>query len=1493
MKWKTRYIRYKKITRRLSRFLVIFFGLVLISGYLVFKSSVVQTKLTNQIGSVLSERTNAKISVEKVDFKPFKTFVLNGLLILDHHDDTLLYAEDFYIEINDYDLDKRLVELELLELNEADFNIKKYKGEQKTNLKYFLAGLIKKKKKKRREWSVYIEDLGLEELKFTYEDENKPTQNNKVDFKHLELNHVNADFNDVVYHEGLLSVNSELLSFKEKSGFEVIGLQGNMMMDKNRLVFKNFELETPNSDVNGEIKMEYEDFNAFKHFNTDVTFLGEFEETTVDGGDIAYFAPKIKGIDRKIEFKGDISGTIVDLKADELFFSYGRNTKFEGNISIKGLPNSKTAIIQAEVRDLETYEYDLKSIPLPPFGSGKTLKTPKWVANMGKMGFQGRFSGIASHFEAFGLVQTVAGDIRTDVSFKRDSNNVTQIIGKVNSKSFDLGKTLGRKSLGVISVSGELDALAKERGYALKFFGDIPRFEFMDYAYSNIKMDGEIRDRVFSGELLVNDSNLLLDFDGEIDFSNPKRQRYDFVADLKRANLNEINWVNKDSAAQVSGKVNIGLTGNNIEDMNGILRVDDIVWKESGKEYKLDSLKLRSIKQKDREMIILNSDWFMGKIEGSYNLKEIYPTIINVFSKEIPSIVKAYPLNKNHKGGNKFRLMFKVYNYEMIHELFTPNFNVSENSRFSGRFDDDTQSYLVQFASDSIQLKNRRIDGLKIYSKNKSDKLNLNAKCKFIQLFDTVGLHNIKLQANIDSNILDYQVGYKNISGFDNYGDVNGEIDLNDLSKIKTHFNETKFVYRDTVWSIDTNNSIVIAGNNIKVNNLKLSSVGQYLSVDGTASPASRDFLKVNMNGLELGTFKYFWDRLKLDIVGDATGEILFRGVFGNPVFTSKLAVHRLRLNDQVFGKVDLSADFVPTERKIELELLVREAKGLTHDKKLKITGGYHPFDNKRLDLHASLRRMKVKFLEKYFEGVFSEFEGGETTGELDIVGNLKHPEMKGRAKIINLNLKVDYLNVKYAIKNQEVIFKKDTMIFENFVVGHNKWVESKARVNGVVTHTGFKKFMYNIDHLDLSNFYCLNTTANENQTYYGQAFVEGLVNLTGDGVTNYIGGNVSTVSYEGSGNSGVSNLTMPLDQTEELELSEFVRFINLSDTLKHKKSQLSEVPNLTGLELDFNFKINREALVSIIFDPAVGDEIKANGHGSIGMEVNSDGTFRMYGDFEIDEGDYYFTLQRIIGRKFIVKPGSKMSWDGDPLDATINMHTYYRSRANLIDLVDSSQVVNYEDLNELFNKRIAVNTDLFLKGSLWKPNIDIGITLPNGTPEENNHLESYIIGEDEINRQAFTLLLASHFIPPVGSEDLREDGINQGLQVIEGQLNNALSNIWDNVDLGVDYNTTTDDKLKDEIRLLAGFQYKKFTVRTDYDINRQVGDIEADFKITNNFRAKAYHKITKDEELGVGSTAPTNTSGLGVSYQKSFNSFKALFRRKKKVKPDPKKVAK
>ena len=113
------------------------------------------------------------------------------------------------------------------------------------------------------------------------------------------------------------------------------------------------------------------------------------------------------------------------------------------------------------------------------------------------------------------------------------------------------------------------------------------------------------------------------------------------------------------------------------------------------------------------------------------------------------------------------------------------------------------------------------------------------------------------------------------------------------------------------------------------------------------------------------------------------------------------------------------------------------------------------------------------------------------------------------------------------------------------------------------------------------------------------------------------------------------TTLELPLDEAKDLEISEFASFVNLSET-KTNDLAPSEKFNVSGLDLDFNFKINPESNVRILFDPAVGDEINARGNGSIGMMINSNGKFNMYGDFSVTRGNYFFTLQNIIGKKWI-----------------------------------------------------------------------------------------------------------------------------------------------------------------------------------------------------------------------------------------------------------------
>lgn len=1489
MLWKTRYIRFKRYSRRLTKFFTYTTILLLLLLYSIFQSSYVQTYITQKIGGYLSEKTNTEITIQGVDFHPFDTFILNGLLIKDHKKDTLLYAEDFYFEVNDYDIEKNIYQLDLIELSNSYLNICKYKGDTSSNLSLFINQLVPKNSDltTTNPINIYVEDIALENLKVRNWDESSEALNNEIDYNNLLVSHINLDANAFVFKKDLIGINLEQLEFQERSGLNVLGMQAQLLMDNKNLVLKYFEFETNETDINGAITLSYNGYKDFSSFNTKVSLKGVFEETLISSNDLAYFVPNLKKFNQNVSFKGEITGIVDELNARNLNLNYGEKTRFSGDIKFTGLTTTNSPVINAEINYLKTINKDILNIPTYPFEKGEKIKLPNWMKNLTDLNFKGKFDGPISNFHASGKLQSNVGDIDADVHLNADTNKRTHITGNVNTKKFQLGKLLGNKDFGAVSMNGDVDALAQLENNRLVFSGEIPLLQYKSYTYSNIKMDGTIKNKIFGGELFIKDPNLDLDFNGQIDFSQPNKQKLNFQAVLNKVNLNKVNWLDRDSSCSVSGRFNVNLTGKNIEDLNGEINIDSIAWHELGDTNLIKNINLRTIKQAAREMMILNSDIMIGKIEGNYNLKEIYPTIINVISPEIPSLVTAVKLPANYRGGNKFSVMMKLKDYSFIQNLFTPEFNIANNTKMSSRFNDADKSFVIHLASDSINFNKKIAKSLKLYANNRDSVLKIQSTTEYVELFDGLGLDNLNLHANIDNNLLNYDFNYKNHGSIDTKGEFSGNLNLQNLDTLNLTFKESSITYRGAQWIVDTTAFVNISGQYIDINHLQFKSNNQAFRIDGIASTNQKDGLSIAMKDFELEGLQYFWDLINIDLAGKATGRFSINGTFGEQLISTQLKIKGMDLNNQSFGDVLARTKFDNSSGIMDVDFSIQNK--LNDNKNLRLEGQYHPFDKGKLNLTATFNNTQLKFLERYFEGVFSEFSPSTTIrGELDIQGYISNPEIYGNLQIFRMEMKVDYLNVVYAVDAQKLYFDKDLIKFKDFTLSHNKYAKSKARINGTVNHNGFKNITYRLDSVFLENFFCLNTTINNNSTYYGTAFVNGLLDLRGDGKTNFIKGNVATAKYKDNQFSAVTELILPLDQTEELEMSEFVSFVNLSDTNTTKRL-IEEDFDLSGLELDLNFELNNDANVRIIFDPVVGEEITATGHGDIGMQISPAGKFSMYGDYVINKGSYYFTLQNIIAKRFNVEPGSSMTWDGDPLNGQIAMKTYYRSRANLINLIDSNQVGDFNTFAAQYDNRIPVNTNLGLFGSLWKPEIRIGISLPSGSPEEINFLQSTIVGEDEINRQAFSLLLTNQFLPPnsgMGAIVSDKAGINNGMQFVEGQINNALSSIVPNLDLGVDYNDVAEGQngenlSKDELRLLAGYKYKNLSVRTDFDINNQVGDIEAEFKITDELRAKAYHKTTNDANAINNQT--TTTYGLGAAYQKSFDSIKEFFRRKEK----------
>ena len=99
---------------------------------------------------------------------------------------------------------------------------------------------------------------------------------------------------------------------------------------------------------------------------------------------------------------------------------------------------------------------------------------------------------------------------------------------------------------------------------------------------------------------------------------------------------------------------------------------------------------------------------------------------------------------------------------------------------------------------------------------------------------------------------------------------------------------------------------------------------------------------------------------------------------------------------------------------------------------------------------------------------------------------------------------------------------------------------------------------------------------------------------------------------------------------------------------------------------LDLQFESQIPMTVELIFDPITGDQISANGLGNIRIQLQ-DETFSVFGQFDIQDGEYNFVSGDIFTRTFELIPGGILRWDGDPIDAKLNVQALYEGRQTSI----------------------------------------------------------------------------------------------------------------------------------------------------------------------------------------------------------------------------------
>jgi len=356
--------------------------------------------------------------------------------------------------------------------------------------------------------------------------------------------------------------------------------------------------------------------------------------------------------------------------------------------------------------------------------------------------------------------------------------------------------------------------------------------------------------------------------------------------------------------------------------------------------------------------------------------------------------------------------------------------------------------------------------------------------------------------------------------------------------------------------------------------------------------------------------------------------------------------------------------------------------------------------------------------------------------------------------------------------------------------------------------------------------------------------------------------------------------LYIPLSNPEEVSQSGFINFIQKDSLLLLTNQNTNE---FSGIELELDISATNDAEVQLIFDSKIGDIIKGRGNGNLKMNIDRLGNFKMFGNLQVESGDYLFTLQNLINKKFIILPGGTIKWNGDPYDALVDLEGVYKLRASLYDLIKDSTLT----------QRVPVEVHLKLKEKLFNPTLDFDVIVPDVEPTAQALLNRYISTDQEKSTQTMSLLVLNRFSQANDIENQNTNNSTNAIgsnaaELLSQQLSVWASQISNAFNLGVNYRAA-DAFSQEEYELELSTRLWNDRINIDGNLglsdNKRnttsgiVGDFNAEVKVSKDgrFRFKVFNKTINNILSDYNSPY---TQGIGILYRKEFENLGELFRK-------------
>lgn len=1477
-------------------------GMAILLSFLIFLFILinlppVQSTLARKATIWLTQKTGDHISLKEISINPFTGIHLRHLALLDSTGTPMLVVNRMNARISFGQLLFGKYTFHRIFIDSADFRLIEHPKQDNYAFLQFIQKLSSgDTTPSQKPFVLKIRHATIQHLHFQLKDENQPpddTTSHTINYSDIEMNHGEVSLRNFKITGDSITFHLDNLTAHEKSGLWIRKMRSHVTISGKVFSFDNTLLKTNHSVLQMDFAMLADGWEDYSAFIDSVKLVGNFKPSKLDMSDIGYFAGVMFRMKDRIHISGGhIEGPLTDLDGTNLDIRYGKSTRFRGDIAMRGLPEFYQTEIHARIKQFSTSVKDLKQFVLPQ--EDAHIPVPEEIDSAEKFHIKGTFDGSYYQFATNLSIQTSrGGNASLKVDLKADTARIHQMTAQLNGQHIPLQHFLGTQSLGNTDFRTSLHLSDSLGSPSIRLHFYAQKLEALNYPYHKIRYSGHFYKDTLQNTFSVTDTNFRFNTRGYTVFSGKPKFQYRFQ--LNHADFYALKlWEQKHFS--LSGTGQVSFTGLQPDSLTGKLSMQNVIVKIGKDNYPVHHLTFTKKVNVLGQVMHFQSDLFDLLVTGKYHPATLFSSTEYLINHYFPVLPTPNPEGKTFS--DQVRLTLLLRKPEFIGEHFIRGLNISPNTLFTAYINQKNKEltascYAKKLIYNGIRSKYNHLE-IRTYN----NQLQTSFQIDHLILRDSTkedktvfGLDSLRLWLGARNDSLAYNLYWHNPdTNWINKGFVNGFfIDTRKFQKF--NIDSSHIFVNDTLWKIKPGNQIIHGDSTWAFKNFTIYGGRSQFALQGKAPRNNGDTLNISFRSWNLSNLDLLWNMLGFDIDGIMNGSILFSRMDNRDTQVADLSIKNFAFNHTALGNGRILSTWNPSDNSAFIKAQVVQQQKTGREKIIDISGFYYPYrDTASLNLTMDFNKLKLKATNPFIKEYVSHLTG-EADGQMTLKGSIKNPMLQGFINIKNTSLIINYLNTKYSF-HQKIYFNKDKIDLGTLTL--HDTLGNTAIVHGEIDHHFFRNMRLNFD-INTKKLLFFNTTRHMNDVYYGTAIASGNIKITGP--INDINMVINAKTTQGT------SVVLPLDYSTEIADKDYIVFTPPPvDTLKNKPEEtVLKIPEQqpSKYSIALNLDVQPSANLKIYLPSNMGD-IQSNGSGILHMTVNSDGDMTLSGDYVVDKGEFNFSLGNLVKKHFELVKGGRISWAGDPYQATVYLKGLYKLKANLSTLgivIDST--ADYKN-------RTQVNCYIIMSHDLFNPDIRFQIHFPELDPDMQRLVYAQLDTTNTavMNQQMISLLVLGAFS---FSNAANISWNTSYYTILSNQLSSMLSKISKDFDIGINYKPG-DALTKQEFdvalstqlfdnRLIINGNFGMTYDKQNKSANNIVGDVDIKYKLTKDGRwmLKAYNHSNVNSWYYYSNYDKISpyTQGVGIVYRKEFNSLADLFRkrdRKKKAKKSSKK---